>query len=150
MSALQNKQKTRKRILPFVTEYRPSVPNLKNILMKKWHLIENQPVLREIFKDPPILSYRKGRSLKDILVRAKLWRSAIQISTNGSRVWPVSFTCHHCDYVLTEPRPKGQKIKQQIYNIKTYNECKEKAKNTQLISYEKRFNAIHVKEYIMI
>ena len=29
MSALQNKQKTRKNILPFVTEYRPSVPNLK-------------------------------------------------------------------------------------------------------------------------
>ena len=72
MSALQNKQKTHKRILPFVTEYRPSVPNLKNILMKKWHLIENQPVLKEIFKDPPILSYRKGRSLKDILVRAKI------------------------------------------------------------------------------
>ena len=71
-SALQNKQKTHKRILPFVTEYRPSVPNLKKILMAKWHLIENQPVLGEIFKDPPILSYRKGRSLKDILVRAKL------------------------------------------------------------------------------
>ena len=29
MSALQNKQKTRKNILPFVTEYRPSVPDLK-------------------------------------------------------------------------------------------------------------------------
>ena len=29
MSALQNKPKTRKNILPFVTEYRPSVPNLK-------------------------------------------------------------------------------------------------------------------------
>ena len=29
MSALQNTQKTRKNILPFVTEYRPSVPNLK-------------------------------------------------------------------------------------------------------------------------
>ena len=72
MSALQNKQKTRKRILPFVTEYRPSVPNLKNILMSKWHLIENQPLLREIYKDPPLLSYRKGRSLKDVLVRAKL------------------------------------------------------------------------------
>ena len=61
-SALQNKQKTHKRILLFVTEYRPSVPNLKNILMAKWHLIKNQPVLRESFKDPPILSYRKGRS----------------------------------------------------------------------------------------
>ena len=45
-SALQNKPKTRKRILPFVTEYGPSVPNLKNILMSKWPLIENQPLLR--------------------------------------------------------------------------------------------------------
>ena len=49
MSALLNKQKTRKRILLFVTEYRPSVPNLKNILISKWHLIENQPLLREIY-----------------------------------------------------------------------------------------------------
>ena len=66
------KENSFQRILPFVTEYRPSVPNLKNILMSKWHLIENQPVLREIYKDPPLLSYRKGRSLENVLVRAKL------------------------------------------------------------------------------
>ena len=72
MSALQNKQKTRRRILLFVTEYRPSMPDLKHILMNKWHLIQNQPLLRNIFKNPPLISYRKGRSLKDVLVRAKL------------------------------------------------------------------------------
>jgi len=72
MSALQNKEKTRKRILLFVTEYRPSVPNLKNILMSKWDLIENQPLLRKIYKDPPLLSFRKERSLKNVLVRATL------------------------------------------------------------------------------
>ena len=60
MSALQNKQKAGKRVLPFVTEYRPSVPYLKNILMSKWHLIENQPLLRNIFKDPPHLHTEKG------------------------------------------------------------------------------------------
>ena len=80
MSALLNKQKTRKRILPFVTEYRPSVPNLKNILMSKWHLKENQPLLREIYKDPPLLSYRKGRSLKNVLVRAKLLKVIVFLS----------------------------------------------------------------------
>ena len=53
-------------------QYNPSVPNLKNILMSKWHLIENQPLLREIYREPPFISYRKGKSLKDILVRAKL------------------------------------------------------------------------------
>lgn len=73
MSALQNKTKTHKKILPFVTEYRPSVPNLKKkIIIHKWYLIENQPLLREIFKDPPIISYKRGKSLQEILVRAKL------------------------------------------------------------------------------
>ena len=71
-AALTQKPKENKRILPFVTQYQPSVPNLKQILMKNWHLIEQQPRLKEIFKEPPIISYRRGRSLKDILVRAKL------------------------------------------------------------------------------
>ena len=29
---------------------------------------------REIFREPPLISYRKGKSLKDLLVRAKFWR----------------------------------------------------------------------------
>ena len=50
-------QKTHNRIL-FITEYRPSVPNLKNILMSKWHLKENQPLLREFYKEPPLSSIK--------------------------------------------------------------------------------------------
>ena len=70
--ALQKKYKEDKRILSFVTQYRPTVPNLKQILMQKWHLIQQKLLLSEIFKDPPIISYKRGRSLKDILVRAEL------------------------------------------------------------------------------
>ena len=70
--ALLPKPKANRRILPFVTQYHPAVPNVKQILMKHWHLIEEQPLLREIFKEPPLISYKKGRSLKDILVRSKL------------------------------------------------------------------------------
>ena len=33
-----------------VTQYQPSVPSLKNILMKHWQLIEKQPLLRQIYK----------------------------------------------------------------------------------------------------
>ena len=71
--ALQQKRGENKRILPFVTQYQPSVPNLKQIIMNKWHLIKKQPLLNEIFKEPPLISHKKRRSLKDILVRAKLW-----------------------------------------------------------------------------
>jgi len=70
--ALQEKQKVRKIILPFVRKYNPLVQNLKTILMSKWHITEKQPLLREIFREPPIISYIRGRSLKGILIRAKL------------------------------------------------------------------------------
>ena len=72
-TVLRSKEVKRTNILlPFVTQFQPSLPGLKNILMEKWHLIENQPLLREIFKEPPLISYRKGKSLKDMLVKAKL------------------------------------------------------------------------------
>ena len=71
-SAIQQREKTHEKILPFVTPYHPAVPNLKNILMSKWHLIQNQSSLRAIYQEPPITSYKRGKSLKDILVRSKL------------------------------------------------------------------------------
>ena len=69
---LKHNNKEEKEILPFVTQYQPSVSSLKEVLMKNWNLIQNQPLLREIFKEPPIISYKKGISLNDMLVRANI------------------------------------------------------------------------------
>ena len=71
-SALQKNNEVRKKILPFVTTYHPALQNLKNILMSKWHLIQDQPLLREIYNEPPIISCKRAKSLGDILVRAEL------------------------------------------------------------------------------
>ena len=54
-ASLTQKPKENKRILPFVTQYQLSVPNLKQILMKNWYLLE-QPRLKKIFKESPIIS----------------------------------------------------------------------------------------------
>ena len=51
--------KAGKELKSFVTKYQP-VPNLKNVLMEKWHLIQNQPSLRQIFKEPPLISYKRS------------------------------------------------------------------------------------------
>ena len=48
--ALLQKPQESNRILPFVTEYHPAVTSLKQILMRNWHLIERQPLLKEIYK----------------------------------------------------------------------------------------------------
>ena len=70
--ALLLRNETKKTILPFITRYHPAVSNLKETFTRKWYLIQQQPLLNRIFREPPIISYRKGRSLKDILVRAKI------------------------------------------------------------------------------
>ena len=38
---LKHNNKEEKEILPFVTQYQPSVSTLKEVLMKKWNLIQN-------------------------------------------------------------------------------------------------------------
>ena len=62
MKALKQRNKNaRKKILPLVTQYHPALPNLKYILMGKWHLIQNQPYLRTDLQgaSPHIKSRRK-------------------------------------------------------------------------------------------
>lgn len=60
MSTLSTKQtKNVQKHLRFVTEYRPSVPNLKTIQVSKWLLIENEPLVREIYTDPAFLQKRE-------------------------------------------------------------------------------------------
>ena len=68
----QKKKKGHESLLPFVTTYHPAVKSLKQILMEHWGLIQNQPLLKTSFEKPPIISYKKGKSLKDTLVRAKI------------------------------------------------------------------------------
>ena len=71
-AALQQKPKTRNKILPFVTKCNPVAPNVKEILLNNWYLTPNQPELNVIFPQPPIVSCRKTQPLKDMLVGAKL------------------------------------------------------------------------------
>ena len=71
-SALKQKKKGNEGILPFVTTYHSAVDNLKQTLMEQWSLIQNQPLLKTIYLKPPITSYKRGKSLKDTLVRSKI------------------------------------------------------------------------------
>ena len=57
-------QNDNERLLPFVTTYQPAVKNLEQILMEQRSLIQNQPLLKTIYKKPPIISYKRGKSLK--------------------------------------------------------------------------------------
>ena len=69
---LPQRNKTKKLNIALHHTIPPNSSKSQGNLTKKWFLIQQQPLLNQICKEPPMISYRKGRSLKDILVRAKI------------------------------------------------------------------------------
>ena len=85
----------RNKILSFVTTYHPALPNLKNILRSKWLLIQNQLLLREIFKDLLLFHTKEKKTVKKSKTITRSHFSHHHTTGfNMSRVWPVntSFT----------------------------------------------------------
>ena len=58
--------------MPFVTTYLAAVSNVKQMLTEQWSLRQNQPLLKTIYLKPPIISCKRGKSLKDTLVKSKI------------------------------------------------------------------------------
>ena len=67
------KETTKQGTRCFVTEYHPSLPSMGPLLRKHWSvMVERDTRLKEIFPKPSMVAYRRGSSLKELLVRAKM------------------------------------------------------------------------------
>ena len=93
--ALPQKQKPNTRSLAFVTQYRSSVPNLKHILMQNWHYIQQQQLLRRVFKDPP-LSRTEGVFLWSLIFQqiTRELRFSWEYVTPSQKVHPHATPAH--------------------------------------------------------
>ena len=69
---IQYKEKNANNRVPFVITYHPALSNLSSIVREHWTTIQKHPELCKIFKELPVLAFRKPKSLKDILVRADI------------------------------------------------------------------------------
>ena len=57
----------------FVTEYHPSLPEMGRIIRKHWSvMIERDGRLKECFPRPSMTAYGRGKSLKELLCRARM------------------------------------------------------------------------------
>lgn len=54
-----------------VLTYSSTLPHVNNILSRHFNIIQQSTRLSSIFTEPPKVVYRRGRNLKDMLVRAK-------------------------------------------------------------------------------
>ena len=89
---LKQKARASKRLLPFVTDYNPNLPNINYIIRKHLHLLESNTKLKELFpKNSIIPAYRRSKNLKEILAPSKY--QARNIHTTN----PLDGGCYKCD-----------------------------------------------------
>ena len=55
-----------------VTNYNPSNPNIKQIIHNNWNIISNSPDCGTLFKDKPVIGFRRLPNLRDILTNASI------------------------------------------------------------------------------
>jgi hypothetical protein len=71
-NVLEYKTKTQNTRTPLVITYHPDLPNISEITRRLWHTVLTSKRMRALFPEPPLISYRRPRNLRDHLVRAKL------------------------------------------------------------------------------
>ncbi|XP_066454754.1 uncharacterized protein [Eleutherodactylus coqui] len=74
--------------LRIISTFDNGVPYMRNILFKYWGILQEDPDLKAILPPNPLLTFRRGRNIKDRVVKSHL-------RTIQSENW------------LTMPRPKG-------------------------------------------
>jgi hypothetical protein len=83
-SLLQKQTKSVTNRVPMVITFSRCLPNVHNIVRKKLHLLHRSNSMRDIFPVPPLVCFKKDKSLKDILVHVK-HNKQIQNGKAGSK-----------------------------------------------------------------
>ena len=69
---LQQEKSAKKYKLTLMITYHPAFRNLYRIVRKAHSILAFDKVHQKVFQDVPLVGFRKGKSLKDMLVRAKV------------------------------------------------------------------------------
>ena len=116
---LLNKQTTNDKedLLVLNITYHPAFSKLKNIVSNIHLLLTPDKEHQKVFQNLPILGFKKGKSLKDFLVRAKVPPLRIQ---KGSCAPCKKSRCQVCKHVTTTSC-FSTKSKTKTYNIRPEN-----------------------------
>ena len=79
----------------FPIRYHPTNVKVVNIIKRNFTLLKNDEEVGDLFKDPPMVAYRRDRNLKDLFVRSKLKDNNSKRGTTKCK----DSRCLTCNYV---------------------------------------------------
>ena len=71
---LEYKEKKINKRVPLILTYHPSLEKISGIIRHHWKEIEKSETLAKLFPEPPVVAFRRPKSIKDTLVRAAVSR----------------------------------------------------------------------------
>lgn len=116
----QNNKKARGRKLVFNLTYHPAFANIKNVLRDIHVLLTAaNEEHRKVFSDVPIVGFKRGKSLKDLLVRSKLSKPK---KTGGQSEACQKTRCLICPSI-TKTKSFRSSITSEEYEIRCHLNC---------------------------
>ena len=80
-----------------VTNYNPNNPKIKDIIHKNWNILSNSPDCGHLFKDKPLVDFRRLPNLRDMLTKASI-RYPSPVSDQPSLTPPICTRLGKCTY----------------------------------------------------
>ena len=116
----QSDKKTRGRKLVFNITYHPAFAKIKNVLSDIHVLLAGaNEEHRKVFSDVPIVGFKRGKSLKDLLVRSKL---PTQKKVGGQSEACQKTRCQICPSVCKTKSFRSSETSQE-YEIRCHSNC---------------------------
>ena len=57
---------------PFVTTYNKHLPDIKSVFEKTWNILQINPKQATLFKDKPVIAYKRNQNLRDIIGQTQI------------------------------------------------------------------------------
>ena len=116
----QIKPKASKRIIPLVVDYNPGLPNCNTIIQKYKHILDLDTSVPFNSKDV-VVSYRKAKTIKDLLVSSRL--KARDNEAKTGRCGPCKKKCTLCKNFLVLSNKFTSHHTKQNFNILQNIDC---------------------------
>ena len=92
--ALKKKESESRNKRPvFVITYDPRLPSITHIVQKHWRSMVKDPYLRQVFKEPPLIAYKRPKNIKEHIIRAKV---PALLPPRPKRIIPGMSKCKGC------------------------------------------------------
>ena len=98
----------------FVVLWDPRLPSVTNLTSKHWRSMTGQdPYLRDVFPEPPMVAYKRQRNIRDKIIRAKI---PVKF-TRAQRTMPGMKKCGNCVVCPYVTEGIQVKSKTKIWNL---------------------------------